>query len=125
MKSILRITVLLMFCSGALHCPTVQAQEKRSEKNRFVSQKENGMIKQQPARHLFADSILARKPVATENVATEIEQENKAAATDTIISNGCNCCEKRKEYRQHKRIHQRKERGPHRKRRGHHKRRWR
>ena len=114
MKSILRFTVLLIFCSGALHCPTVQAQEKRIEKNRFVSQKENGMIKQQPARHLFADSILAN--------ATEIEQENKAAATDTIISNGCNCCEKRKEYRQHKRIHHRKERGPHHKRRGHHKR---
>ena len=125
MKSILRITVLLIFCSGALHCPTVQAKEKRIEKKRFVSQKENGMIKQLPARHLFADSILARKPVATENVTTEIEQENKATATDTIISNGCNCCEKRKEYRQHKRHHQRKERGPHRKRRGHHKRRWR
>lgn len=117
MKSILRITLLLMFCFGALHCSTAQAQEKRSEKNRFVSQKENGMIKQQPARHLFADSILAKKPVATEDVATEIEQENKAASTDTIISNGCNCCEKRKEYRQHKRIHHRKERGPHHKRR--------
>ena len=117
MNNFIGITALLII-AGAMSATGVQAQEDASRNRRFISQKENRMIKQQPARHLFADSILAKKPIETENVATEIEQENKAAATDTIISNGCNCCEKRKEYRQHKRHHQRKERGPHRKRRG-------
>lgn len=121
MKNFIGIAALLAI-AATMSTTGAQAQEDASKNRRFVSQKENGMIKQQPARHLFADSILAKKPVATENSATEIEQKSEAVATDSITPDCCNCCDKHKEYRQHKRFQHKKERGPHQRQREHHKR---
>ena len=51
-----RITAMLALCIGLLYGTATQAQENVTQRKRgFVSQREDGMIKQTPARHLFAD----------------------------------------------------------------------
>ena len=108
-----RITAMLALCIGLLYGTSAQAQENITQRNRgFVSQREDGMIKQTPARHLFADSLLNKKAEAVNDSITNVE----ANLTDSA---SCECCCKaRFEYIRRERYHHRKERAPRERRRG-------
>ena len=108
-----RITAMLALCIGLLYGTATQAQENVTQRNRgFASQREDGMIKQTPARHLFADSLLNKKAEAVNDSITNVE----ANLTDSA---SCECCCKaRFKYIRRERFHHRKERAPRERRRG-------
>ena len=108
-----RITAMLALYIGLFYVTIAQAQENVTQRNKgFVSQREDGMIKQPPARHLFADSLLTKKAEAENDSITNV----KTNVTDSI-SCGC-CCKARFEYIRRERFHHRKERSPRERRRG-------
>ena len=104
---------MLALCIGLLYGTSAQAQENITQRNRgFVSQRVDGMIKQTPARNIFADSLLNKKAEAVNDSITNVETN----VTDST-SCGC-CCKARFKYIRRERFHHRKERAPRERRRG-------
>ena len=104
---------MLALCIGLLYGTATQAQENITQRNRaFVSQREDGMIKQTPARHLFADSLLNKKAEAVNDSITNVE-------TNVTDSASCeSCCKAHFKYIRRERFYNRKERSPRERRRG-------
>lgn len=104
---------MMALCIGLFYGTTAQAQENVTQRNKgFVSQREDGMIKQPPARHLFADSLLTKKNEAANDSTSNVK-------TNMTDSTSCSCrCKARFEYIRRERFHHRKERSPRERRRG-------